>query len=207
MSRRWLPLLLVLLGHALLGLALLRQQQQQQTRPQAAPVQPRLLLSVRLLGGAAADPAAPARPATPARSARSARLAPAPPAQRSPAPPPVAPLAAEAAAPLRAAASAPVSASVSASAAAVAARPGESLLDSAATRQVLREAARGPLLAERLAQSSGMAAPLTPEQKLGQQIARSADGDCLKGEFAGAGMGLLSAPFWLLAEARGKCRR
>lgn len=35
----------------------------------------------------------------------------------------------------------------------------------------------------------------------------SAHGDCLKSEFLGGGMGLLSAPFWLLAEARGKCSR
>ena len=42
---------------------------------------------------------------------------------------------------------------------------------------------------------------------MGQEIARGARGDCLKGEYAGSGMGLLSLPFWLIAELREKCRR
>ena len=42
---------------------------------------------------------------------------------------------------------------------------------------------------------------------MGQEIARGARGDCLKGEYAGSGMGLLSLPFWLMAELREKCRR
>ncbi len=82
-----------------------------------------------------------------------------------------------------------------------------SLLDSEATRQAIRQAARAPLLSERAASAMGDGAPLRPEDKLGGQIMQSASGDCLKGEFAGAGMGLLSLPFWALAEARGKCRR
>ena len=41
----------------------------------------------------------------------------------------------------------------------------------------------------------------------GQEIQKAGNGDCLKGEFAGGGAGLLSLPFWLLAEARGKCAR
>lgn len=81
------------------------------------------------------------------------------------------------------------------------------LLDSDATRRALREAARQPLLVERTAAALGEGDPLRPEQKLGQQIQRAATGDCLKGEFAGAGLGLLSLPFWALAEVRGKCRR
>jgi len=82
-----------------------------------------------------------------------------------------------------------------------------SLLDSEATRQAIRQAARAPLLSERAALAMGDGALLRPEDKLGGQIMQSASGDCLKGEFAGAGMGLLSLPFWALAEARGKCRR
>jgi len=82
-----------------------------------------------------------------------------------------------------------------------------SLLDSETTRQAIRQAARAPLLSERAALAMGDGAPLRPEDKLGGQIMQSASGDCLKGEFAGAGMGLLSLPFWALAEARGKCRR
>ena len=71
----------------------------------------------------------------------------------------------------------------------------------------MREAGRSPLLAERAASAMGDGAPLRPEEKLGQQIKSAATTDCLKGEFAGAGAGLLSLPFWALAELRGKCRR
>jgi hypothetical protein len=78
--------------------------------------------------------------------------------------------------------------------------PRATLLDNEATRRAVLQAAReAPLTA---------AAPAeTATQRLGRKLSESADGDCLKGEYAGAGMGLLSAPFWLLAEARGKCRR
>ncbi|WP_349745124.1 hypothetical protein [Roseateles cavernae] len=88
------------------------------------------------------------------------------------------------------------------SAASPASAPLPSLLDSEGTRRAVRQAA---LSAPEAARAKSL--PETTQQRLGQDIAKSADGDCLKGEFAGAGMGLLSAPFWLLAEARGKCRR
>jgi hypothetical protein len=72
------------------------------------------------------------------------------------------------------------------------------LLDTPATRQALRE----------LAPRHGAAAPgLSANERLGQAIGRGATGDCLKGEYAGAGMGLLSAPFLALAALRGDCRR
>ncbi|MFY8119711.1 MAG: hypothetical protein ACOVLH_18000 [Roseateles sp.] len=75
------------------------------------------------------------------------------------------------------------------------------LLDSEATRRAVRQAALeappGPLQAQ--ARNS--------QQRLERGMKDSAHGDCLKGEFMGGGMGLLSAPFWLLAEARGKCGR
>jgi len=83
----------------------------------------------------------------------------------------------------------------------------ESLLDSEATRRALRQAAREPLLSERAAAAMGDGAPLGPEEKLGRQIQQAGDTDCLKGEFLGSGGGLLSLPFWALAEVRGKCRR
>ena len=57
------------------------------------------------------------------------------------------------------------------------------------------------------AQATDAEAPLSAQQRMGQEIARGARGDCLKGEFAGSGMGLLSLPFWLIAEMREKCRR
>jgi hypothetical protein len=82
-----------------------------------------------------------------------------------------------------------------------------SLLDSEATRRAVRMATREPLLSERAAMASDDPGRINAQQRLSQQIAQAADGDCLKGEFAGSGMGLLSLPFWLAAEARGKCRR
>jgi hypothetical protein len=81
------------------------------------------------------------------------------------------------------------------------------LLDTDATRRAIRQAARTRSLPERAATASEEPATLTPEQRLGREVAQSAIGECLKGEYAGGGMGVLSLPFWLLAEARGKCRR
>ena len=57
------------------------------------------------------------------------------------------------------------------------------------------------------AAATGAPAPLSAQDRMGQEIARGARGDCLKGEYAGAGMGLLSLPFWLMAEMGDKCRR
>jgi hypothetical protein len=103
----------------------------------------------------------------------------------------------------------PVAAALPASAAASgpAGAPAESLLDSEATRRAVREAARRPSTGELGARASGEPAPLSTPDKLGQDIARGARGDCLKGEYAGSGMGLFSLPFWLLAELNDKCRR
>jgi len=90
---------------------------------------------------------------------------------------------------------------------AAASAPPGGLLDSEATRRAVREAARRPSTAEMGAQATDAETPLSTQQRLGQEIARGARGDCLKGEFAGSGMGLLSLPFWLIAEMRDKCRR
>lgn len=84
---------------------------------------------------------------------------------------------------------------------------GASLLDSEGTRRAIRQASREPLLAERAASATDEPGRRNSQQRLAQGIAAGANGDCLKGEFAGGGMGLLSLPFWALAEARGKCRR
>ena len=80
-------------------------------------------------------------------------------------------------------------------------------LDSDATRAAVREAARQRSMQERHLEASEATSPMSPRERLSQAIARSGTGDCLKGEYAGGGMGLLSLPFWLAAEARGKCRR
>lgn len=81
------------------------------------------------------------------------------------------------------------------------------LLGTEATRRALRESARQPSLAERAASASGQPEALSTDQRLGRDVQRTARGDCTKGEFAGAGMGLLSLPFWIAAEVRGECQR
>ena len=82
----------------------------------------------------------------------------------------------------------------------------ERLLDNAATRQAIRDAARGPLLSERAATATGIA-PVTAAERLSNGAAAAAKGDCGKGEFAGGGMGLLSLPFLVAAAATGQCAR
>jgi hypothetical protein len=78
------------------------------------------------------------------------------------------------------------------------------LLDSAATRQAIRQLARQRLLTEQADQAAG-AAPPGPDPRLGQAIAKAGKGHCAKGEFPGSGMGLLSLPFWVAALARDDC--
>jgi hypothetical protein len=156
-------------------------------------------------------PPAPSRPPVlwvrevpamaPQTSARVARE-PLPPAPRKPRRTPAAPDAATSPAPALASITAPP---MPAASAASAAEP--SLLDTDATRRAIREAARMPSTRERAAAASEERAALTPDQRLGRGIEQAAVGDCLKGEYAGGGMGLLSLPFWLVAEARGKCRK
>lgn len=85
--------------------------------------------------------------------------------------------------------------------------PAIPLLDTPASRQAIRAAARTKSLRELGNEATEAPRPLTPEEKLGQDIGRAARGDCLKGEYYGSGAGLLSLPFWLAAELREKCRR
>ena len=99
-----------------------------------------------------------------------------------------------------------------------------SFLDSAATRQAIRAVARGDTLAshgnaltheesgsELLAADGshqGMQRNLPappPAVALAQGIDAAHKGDCMKGQYLGGGMGLLSAPFLLAAEALGNC--
>jgi hypothetical protein len=103
-------------------------------------------------------------------------------------------------------------------------QPDLSFLDNAATRQAIRNVARGDTLAsagnaatredtgsELLAADGSHAgttrnlAPPPPAQLLARNIAAAHKGDCGKGEYLGGGMGLLSAPFLIAAEAMGKC--
>lgn len=102
--------------------------------------------------------------------------------------------------------------------------PDLSFLDNAATRQAIRAVARGDTLSshgnaltheepgsELLAADGthvGMKRnlpPPPPAVALAQGIDAAHKGDCMKGDYAGGGMGLLSAPFLLANEMLGKC--
>lgn len=74
------------------------------------------------------------------------------------------------------------------------------LLDTESTRQAVRNAARQAPLGVGLPQESA-------EQRLSRQMQEGARGDCLKGDFAGGGAGLLSLPFLAWAKASGKCAK
>ena len=121
------------------------------------------------------------------RDARAARVPAAVPEEPPPAPPSTE--AAVAAAPSGASGAAP------------------SLLDSEATRQAVRQAAKQVSVQERHALATEAPRPLSTEERLGQEVAKSAVGNCAKGEFAGGGMGLLSLPFFIAAQVNGKCQR
>jgi hypothetical protein len=76
----------------------------------------------------------------------------------------------------------------------------------AATQRAIRQGTQGqPLLAERADNASLAPDKVDASTKLGNEMMKGASGDCLKGEFAGAGAGLLSLPFLAAAEAMGKC--
>jgi len=187
----------VLLLHGLLVWML--QQTLQAPQKQTRPPPPVVSVWIR-------SPPAPTVPALPEAAPAPATPVPvAPPRRRSNAPPadPALQSLTAAAAPASAAASSAAASPVTATASA----PSGSLLDTEATRRAIRDVARPRSLGEMGAQASGEPAAPSADQRLGQDIARGARGDCLKGEYAGAGMGLLSLPFWLVAELQDKCRR
>lgn len=83
--------------------------------------------------------------------------------------------------------------------------PAPSLMDGEATRRAIRASAREPGLA---AQAGRQGPALqTPDERLGERVQKSAKGDCLKGEYVGGGMGLLSLPFLAAAALGDQCRR
>lgn len=79
------------------------------------------------------------------------------------------------------------------------------LLQTAATQQAIRLATRAPLLSERAASATDAPARETAQQRFGREVASTAAGNCLKGEFPSIGKGLLALPAFLIAEARGRC--
>lgn len=84
--------------------------------------------------------------------------------------------------------------------------PMGALLRSEATRQALRQTGQQPLLTERAEAATGVAIR-RQDTGLSEGVKQSADGDCLKGEFAGSGGGLLSLPALAYAAATGKCAK
>jgi hypothetical protein len=92
--------------------------------------------------------------------------------------------------------------------AAVAAPPAPLILNSEATRRALRDSDRAPSFAERANQAlnpAGTRAAL--DSRLSAGLSGAAHGDCMKGQFKGGDMGLLSLPALALAAARGECAR
>ncbi|MGM9515977.1 hypothetical protein ACS5PK_17140 [Roseateles sp. DB2] len=197
--RRW-PLTLLVIALHLLLLAGLRAGLRH--RPATQPTEPGRI-TVTLLQD------------RPPRTAPAAQV-PAAATRRAPAPPqarprlvttPAAGLEPETAPPSRSA-DMPQSLALPAAPAAPAASAGqERLIDSAATRSALRQAAREPLSAERHLMAQEQEVGVSASEKLGRKMQQAGHGDCSKGQYAGGGMGLLSAPFYLLAEASGKCAK
>ena len=164
--------------------------------PRNAPTTPAQRVTLRLIPWSAppahtADPPSPAPPATaPRRRTSAARGVPdtatlAPPARHLAT---AQPQAADAADP---AASAPI------------ALP--SLLDTAATRRAIRASARIPGLGAQATAAIDEPRRASANERLADDMKAAGKGDCAKGDYAGAGMGILSLPFLAVAAARGAC--
>jgi len=78
------------------------------------------------------------------------------------------------------------------------------LLDSLASRRAIRELARQQPITEQAALASATPLP-APGARLGERIREAGKGDCAKGDYFGAGMGLLSLPFLMAAAVRDDC--
>ena len=83
---------------------------------------------------------------------------------------------------------------------------GSTLMSGEATRRAIRETARQPLLSERAALATAQPFHRGAE-RLADAASAAGKGDCLQGDYAGGGMGLLSLPFLAAAAARGQCAR
>ncbi|MBS0448369.1 MAG: hypothetical protein JSR59_20780 [Proteobacteria bacterium] len=179
---RWLLAGAVLLLHALIAIEWARLAgRARSTQRSVATVQLRLLPAPARI----TPPRIEVAPTTPRAERPPARAS----ARRS-APSITLPAAAEPATATAVTAAAPASAAASEPA---------SLLDSAGTRRAIREAARAGIDAD-----TGMA---TDAQRLSNGMRNAAKGDCMKGEYAGGGMGLLSLPFLAAAVVGGQCAK
>ena len=99
----------------------------------------------------------------------------------------------------------PAQAALRAEAPASAASAAPALLDTDASRRAIRASARTPSLSTLAAAASEEPRPASAQERLGGAVKSAGKGDCLKGEYAGAGMGILSLPFMAVAAARGAC--
>jgi len=80
-----------------------------------------------------------------------------------------------------------------------------SLMDTEATRRAIRASARAPSLGEQLARAREEPQRIGASERLANDVRNAGKGECLKGEYLGAGMGLLSLPFLAAAAVRGQC--
>jgi len=115
------------------------------------------------------------------------------------------PMAALAPEPISAAINSAVSAPTVSRAEPAASAPEVSLLDSEASRRAIRASARATSLTAEVARVGGEPARMTAQERLANAMQNAGRGDCVRGEYAGAGMGLLSLPFLVAAAARGAC--
>lgn len=82
-----------------------------------------------------------------------------------------------------------------------------SLMDADATRRAIRDSARAPSLGDQLAQSREEPQRSGANDRLAASVHSAGKGDCMKGEYAGANMGILSLPFLAIALKAGHCAK
>ena len=82
-----------------------------------------------------------------------------------------------------------------------------SLMDTDATRHAIRASARAPWLHDQLAQSRDEPRRPGTNERLAASVHDAGKGDCMKGEYAGANMGILSLPFLAIALKAGNCAK
>ncbi|MDP9604953.1 UNVERIFIED_ORG: hypothetical protein J2W38_004754 [Variovorax paradoxus] len=88
-----------------------------------------------------------------------------------------------------------------------AASPAPLILHSESTRRALRDIGRERSFADRTGQDLDGAPRSALDSRLSAGVAAAARGDCMKGQFKGSNMGLLSLPALALAAANGECAR
>lgn len=81
------------------------------------------------------------------------------------------------------------------------------ILHSESTRRALRDVGRERSFADRASQDLNGSPRPAFDSRLSAGVAGAAHGDCMKGQFKGSNMGLLSLPALALAAAQGECAR